>query len=161
MAQEYTVVKAFQGKDKETNQPEVVQTKAGACHKYLFQVNEFPGWFNTLRKITDGKSTPLQEGDKVYGDFQENNYGKLAFVKAQRPFQAGAQTPPNQYSGAVPQAPAAVRVEPTTNLEAKVDYVISLLENFLSSQNSGQQQNATEPAPSDDDAPVDLAQLDY
>jgi hypothetical protein len=162
MAQEYKVSKAFQGKDKETNQPEVVNTKAGPCHKYLFQVDEQIGWFNTLRKINpDGKSNPLKEGDTVYGDFAENNYGKLAFVKAQRPFQAGAQTTAPQYSGTVPQKSAAASADPTTELEAKVDYVISLLENFLSVEDAKKQPGDTKPVANDDDAPLNLDDIDY
>lgn len=157
MAKDYTVAQAFQGTEQGTKDPQIINTKAGVCHKYLvkFEGEEDKGWIQILRKIDNGMSTPVEKGDVLYGSLSENNWGKFDFKREQRP--EGQQAPsqaPRQSS-----APAAS----SSNVEAKLDYIISLLENggnFRSNDTA-----ATAPsqasAPTDDDAPVDLNELDY
>jgi hypothetical protein len=158
MAKDYTVAQAFLGTvSKEDKTPTIVQSKAGPCHKYIFKVEgqEMDGWLNILRKIDEnGNAKPLNQGDTVYGDVVENNWGKAQFEKAQKPYTPGQQSAPTQASAPAAKAPME---SGNTEMEAKVDYIISLLENFLDSQ------KGTEPSRSveGDDSPVDLSQIDY
>lgn len=168
MPQEFTVTKGFQGTEQETKAPSVINTKAGPCHKYLFQVagQPVPGWMQLLRKINpDGTSNPIKEGDKLYGSIAENNWGKPEFTKAQRPDGAPAVQSSTQ-PGQAPAVPSFAAAPATSELEAKVDFIISLLENFLDSRNGVQQTEpagpATSPTNNDgDEAPVNLQSLDY
>lgn len=160
MANQYwKVTRAFVGTvqgDKTT--PEVVNSKAGPCHKYVFQVEDQPvnGWLNILRKIDEnGNSKPLEVGDSVYGDVVENNWGKAQFDRAQPPQEGQATQAPRPAAQAPKQA--------SGELEAKVDYLISLVENFLDSQKGTQPAGADKSPASDDsdEKPVDLTELDY
>ena len=153
MAQDYTVTRAFQATDKGTGEPEVINTKGGPMHKYIFQVEEYPDWLNTLRKIDqEGKSKALNVGDTVYGDITENNYGKMQFQRQSRPDgnYGGAPAP-----AARPQSAAQTGGRTT---DQKLDYIISLLENqFRPTQAAG-----TDASPTDnDERPVDLSEIDY
>ena len=156
MAKDYTVTQAFLGTvSKEDKTPTVVQSKAGPCHKYIFKVEgqEVDGWLNTIRKIDEnGNSKPLNQGDTVYGDVIENNWGKAQFEKGQKPYTPGQA--PEQPS----QRTTAPAPQETTELEAKVDYLINLFENFLDSK------AGTEPSQNsknDEDGPVDLSEIEY
>lgn len=159
MAKDYTVSQAFLGTEQGTKDPQIIKTKAGDCHKYLvkFEGEEGKGWIQILRKIENGASTPVEKGNVLYGSLSENNWGKYDFKREQRPEgQAAPQASSRQSS-----APASV----TDNggLEAKIDYLTTLVENFLQSQGHDVTQPATSQAsaPTDDDAPVDLNELDY
>jgi len=156
MAKDYIVAQAFLGTvSKEDKTPTIVQSKAGPCHKYIFKVEgqEMDGWLNILRKIDEnGNAKPLNQGDTVYGEVVENNWGKAQFEKAQKPYTPGQA--PEQPS----QRTTAPAPQETTELEAKVDYLINLFENFLNSK------AGTEPSQNsknDEDGPVDLSEIEY
>ena len=168
--QEFTVSKGFQGTEDDKVTPQVIQTKAGPCHKYILQVvgQPVPGWMNILRKINpDNTSNPVKEGDKLYGTIAKNQWSKPEFTKAQRPDGA-----PSVQSAAPVMGPAPANVPSFSNqpagseMEAKIDFIISLLENFLDSQN-GVEQAEQAGAPADtqsndgDESPVNLNSLDY
>ena len=149
----YTVSKAFQGKDRETGEPEVINTKGGEAHKWLVQVEDQPvhGWFSVLKK----PGNEVKPGDQLYGVIEENNYGKPQFTRMQAPQDGQGQT-----QSAPTQATSS---QPAGSVEEKLDYLISLVENFLDAQDSGRKaQTGTDAVPKDiDDGPVDLSQLDY
>lgn len=159
MAQDFTVSRAFLATEDDKTTPQVINTKAGACHKYIFQVDNQPveGWLNTLRKIEDGKSKELKVGDTVYGDIVENNWGKAQFDKAQKPF-----TPGQGNAQSAPKPSQASQAGIGGNSEAKLDYIISMLENFLKSKSTGVKgQDVIVTDIEDDDKPVDLSELPY
>ena len=152
MSAEFTVTRAFQGMQEDKVTPEVINTKAGPCHKVIFQLEGHKEWFNMLRKIDEnGQSQELKVGDKVYGDVALNNYGKKQFTRAQRP-QDGSQP-----ARPLPQ-------QPSGSLEDKIDYLTGLVENFLNDQKGAYEttKKQADVSPTDiDDGPVDLSQIDY
>lgn len=170
-AQEWNVTRAFLATQEDKKTPEVVNTQGGPMHKYIFQVDEYTDWMNVLRKIRpDGTSNPLNVGDTVYGEINQNNYGKMQFQRVNRPqqqnpgYQPQANAPAPQQAAPVQQQAAPARINttnPQSELEAKVDYLISILENFLNNQQSAQQSAAPQTVASDDDAPVNLDNLGY
>lgn len=158
MAKEYIVEKAFQGSvSKEDKTPVVIKTKAGDCHKYLvkFKGEGDKGWIQILRKITDGESEPVSEGDSFYGDLAENNWGKYDFHRQRRP---EGQLPPQN---AKSQKSSGVATSNVGNLEAKLDYIIGILEHarwFVPNEVEKPKDFVPETI---DDKPVDLSELDY
>lgn len=149
MPQAFKVVKAFQSTNRETGEPDVVKTQGGEMHKFMVQVENQPvqGWLQILKK----PGNEVKPGDELYGDIVENNWGKPQFNRAQKPFDGNAQG----------QAPAQTASQPSGDLEDKVDYLISLVENFLDSQGVQRPAATNESAPSDDDGPADLSKLGY
>jgi len=146
MPQVYKVSGAFLSTvSKEDKTPQVVNTPGGDMHKYMVQVENQPvqGWFSVLKK----PGNEVKKGDELYGDITENNWGKPQFTRAQRP-QEGTQVyrPQQQSNGG-------------SELEAKVDYLISLVENFLESKSGSSAQKTN--VDTQDDEPVDLTSLDY
>lgn len=147
MAQEYTVTKAFQSKDRDTKEPQVIKTANGEMHKYMVQVENQPvqGWMGILKK----PGNEVNEGDVLYGDITENDWGKPQFKRADRPFGGQSQAPqaPQQSSGGVTNE----------QIMEELKYVRGLLENRFQDRS----QAAAPSSPADDDGPVDLSALDY
>lgn len=153
MAQTFIVDKAFLSTDKNTKEVQVINTPGGEMHKYMVQVKNQPiqGWFSVLKK----PGNEVKPGDELYGEIVENNWGKPQFNRAQKPYGNDA---PRQ------SAPAqATSSQPSGNMEEKLDYLISLVENFLDAQGVGVNPKKTvDTVPTDiDDGPVDLSQLEY
>ena len=154
MAKDYTVKRAFQGTvSKEDKTPQVIDTRAGQCHKFIvqFEGQEDKGWIQILRKIENGASKPVTEGEVLYGDLTENNYGKWDFKRMQRP---DGQFAPKQ-------GPAPAQNGSKT-LEDKIDHLTALIENFLRTQGVGATTTEANTKSFDDidDAPVDFSELD-
>lgn len=151
MAQTFIVDKAFLSTDRDTKEVQVVNTPGGDMHKYMVQVKSQPiqGWFSVLKK----PGNEVKPGDELYGEIVENNWGKPQFNREQKPYgnDAPRQSAPAQTS------------QPSGSVEEKLDYLISLVENFLDAQDSGRKAQAgTDAVATDiDDGPVDLSQLDY
>lgn len=150
MAQTFIVDKAFLSTDRDTKEVQVINTPGGEMHKYMVQVKNQPiqGWFSVLKK----PGNEVKPGDELYGEIVENNWGKPQFNREQKPFGNDA---PRQ---SAPQAS-----QPSGDTEAKLDYIISLLENFLDAQGgrANSQAGADTVAKDIDDGPVDLSQLEY
>lgn len=160
MAKDYTVAQAFQGTEQGTKEPQVIKTKAGDCHKYLvkFEGEEDKGWIQILRKLDEnGASQSVDKGDVLYGSLSENNWGKYDFKREQRP--EGQAAPAKAQGRPAASAPA----QTNSGVEAKLDYIISLLENGSNFRSDDAPATAPSQAgpQSDDDAPVDLNELDY
>ena len=159
MAKDYTVSNAFLGTEQDTKDPQIIKTKAGDCHKYLvkFEGEEDKGWIQILRKLENGQSNAVEKGDVLYGSLSENNWGKYDFKREQRP--EGQAAPQGQGRPAASAAPA----QTNSGVEAKLDYIISLLENGANFPSNDAPATTASPksAPVDDDAPVDLDELDY
>lgn len=151
MAQTFIVDKAFISTDQNTKEVQVINTPGGEMHKYMVQVKNQPiqGWFSVLKK----PGNEVKPGDELYGEVVENNWGKPQFNRAQKPYgnDAPRQSAPAQTS------------QPSGSVEEKLDYLISLVENFLESQGVGVNPKKTvdESLTDIDDGPVDLSQLDY
>ena len=152
MPQVWKVSKAFQSTNRETGEPDVIKTQGGDMHKYMVQVEGQPinGWLQILKK----PGNEVKQGDELYGDIVENNWGKPQFNRAQRPQE--------NFGNSQPQA---ARPQPQSNggsVEQKLDYIISLLENRGNFQSDGPSAApASNANPQNDDGPVDLTQLDY
>lgn len=157
MTQVWKVAKAFQSTDAETKQPQIVKTQGGDNHKFMVQVEgqPVPGWIGILKKI----GNEVKPGDEIYGDVVENNWGKPQFNRAQLPQDGSVRLNGGSAPTAQAAAPArATTAQPSGSTEEKLDFIISLLENFLNSQ------KGTNPTPNttdDEDGPVDLSQIDY
>lgn len=154
MPQVWKVSRAFQSTNRDTKEPDIIKTQGGDMHKYMVQVEGQPidGWLQILKK----PGNAVNQGDELYGDIVENNWGKPQFNRAQRPqegFGGGQQA----------SAPRQASSQPSGSVEEKLDYLISLVENFLDAQEGrGQAQTADNKVPTDiDDGPVDLSSLDY
>lgn len=161
MPQFYTVSKAFQGKDRDTGEPEVINTKGGAAEKWLVQVENQPvqGWFSVLKK----PGNQVKEGDQLYGIIEENNYGKPQFTRMQAPQDGQA---PSQNARPQPQQASTHQGNSNVTLAMvyeEVKLVRGLLENqFHSQAGAPATQRTTDNVPEDiDDGPVDLSQIDY
>lgn len=155
MAKDYKVSQAFQAKDRDSGEVEVINTKAGACHKYIFKVDGQPidGWLNILRKIEDGESKPVEKGDMLYGDIVENNWGKAQFNRVQRP--EGMPPVSNNGSSAQKDSPkadtAGMGSVSITVINDKLDKIINILE----------PKRSRDVTPTDAPADIDLTELDY
>ena len=153
MAQTFIVDKAFLSTDQNTKEVQVIKTPGGEMHKYMVQVKDQPvkGWFSVLKK----PGNEVKPGDELYGEIVENNWGKPQFNRAQKPYgnDAPRQSAPTQ----------ATSSQPAGSVEEKLDYLISLVENFLDAQEGRTNSQAgTDTFPTDiDDGPVDLSSLDY
>ena len=150
MAQTFIVDKAFLSTDQNTKEVQVIKTPGGEMHKYMVQVKDQPvkGWFSVLKK----PGNEVKPGDELYGEIVENNWGKPQFNRAQKP-----------YGNDAPRQSAPQTSQPSEEMEAKLDYIIGLLENFLDAQGVGvNPKKAVDEGPTDiDDGPVDLSQLEY
>lgn len=154
MPQVWKVKKAFQSSNRETKEPDVVKTQGGDMHKWMAQVEGQPvdGWLQILKK----PGNELSEGDELYGDIVENNWGKPQFNRANRP---------QEMQGGAPAAPAAAPAPQNSGnasndaIMAELKYIRGLLENqFRVAPAAGPAQS---PASDDGDGPVDLTQLNY
>ena len=142
MSKEIKVSKAFQSTDRETKEPQVVQTKGGPMNKYMVQFEGRSDWIGILKK----PGNEVKAGDVLFGDIvEEGQWGKPEFKKGERPFGGQASTSPIE-SG---------------NLEAKIDYLTGMIENFLEYQtgSAGAQKPVVEDT--EIDGPVDLSSLPY
>lgn len=141
MAQFYTVSNSMRAKDRDGN-PKVWESQYGTFEVWnvyfenddvKYQVNKKPGF------------SGYTKGQQVYGTATEGQYGGQ-FKQEQAP------------EGEAPQQHSAPSQAATGgDLEAKVDYLISLVENFLN-RVEGQ---ASTPSSEDDDKPVDFSGLGY
>ena len=142
MPQIWKVTKAFQSTNRDTGEVDVVKTKGGDMHKFMVQVENQPveGWLQLLKKV----GNKVNVGDELYGDIVENNWGKPQYIRADRPQGMPVKQSKTQSSG---------------ELERKIDYLISLVENFLKHQ-GGEKSAGTSRGSQGDYAPADLTQLD-
>ena len=153
MAQTFIVDKAFISTDQNTKEVQVINTPGGEMHKYMVQVKNQPiqGWFSVLKK----PGNEVKPGDELYGEIVENNWGKPQFNREKRPFgnDAPRQSAPTQSTSS----------QPAGSVEEKLDYLISLVENFLDAhEGRTNSQAGTDTVIEDiDDGPVDLSSLDY
>lgn len=162
MPKVFAVEKAFLSTvSKEDKTPQVVETKGGEMHKYMVQFKDqsIPGWIGILKK----PGNAVNEGDEMYGVLEENNWGKPQFTRMQLPQDGSVVL---KTAGSAPASSQAAsgpsKTQPSGDLETKVDYIISLLENFLDSQGVAKPQAAAQrPSTDDGEAPVDLSEIDY
>ena len=149
-AQEYVISNAFPAKDKQGNEK-----------TWSSQYGEFKVWNlyfeNDDTKYQTNKKVDFQgfqKGEVVYGTVGEDRFGNATFKSEQRPM--GQQAP--QQARPQPQ-----QQQSNGNLEQKVDYLISLMENFLEHYQGAKTNKTTaDVSPTDiDDGPVDLSQIDY
>jgi len=144
MAKDILVAKAFQSTDKDTKEPQVIQTRGGEMHKYMVQFEGRSDWIGILKK----PGNEVKAGDKLYGNLiEDGQWGKPEFKGEQRPF---GETPQAQKSQPV--------VKASGELEEKVDYLISLVENFLESQKGTA---GTQSTTVNDTPPINLDELNY
>lgn len=143
MPQIWKVTKAFQSTNRDTGEVDVVKTTGGDMHKFMVQVENQPveGWLQLLKKV----GNKVNVGDELYGDIVENNWGKPQYIRADHPQGMPVKQSKTQSSG---------------ELERKIDYLISLVENFLKHQ-GGEKSAGTSGGSQGDDAPADLTQLDF
>ena len=162
MAQEWKVTQAFQGMSKEdSNVPEVVNTKGGAKHKYLVQVENQPvaGWFSVLKNPDHS----VKEGDTLYGDITTNQWNKPQFTRADRP-QEGGQAP-GQAAPAAPQRQTAKGGTMSLSDRERLDYAIVMLEELTGRREGSvgldDSDQPAQPDTDDDDAPLKPSDLPY
>lgn len=160
MAQFHKVTEAFQATDKTTKEP---VTDQYGNSKWMFKVeNQGPeGWMSVNRK----EGSTLSAGDHVYGIVDTWPEGKAKFVRQNPP--EGTEYPKSEASASAPtraKIPTASHTsQNNSGVEAKLDYIISLLENSANFQGNAatSTQAGQERAPIDDEAPVDLSDLSY
>lgn len=141
MSKEIKVAKAFQSTDRETKEPQVINTRGGEMHKYMVQFEGRSDWIGILKK----PGNEVKQGDVLFGDIiEDGQWGKPEFKKGERPFGAAAQT-----------------AQPSGELEDKVDYLISLVENFLERYEGKSVAQAPVGTDIADDGKVDLSELPY
>ena len=144
MAKVYTVTKAFQSTDKDTKEPQVINTKGGEMHKFMVQVADQPvaGWLSILKK----PGNVVNEGDELYGFIDENQWGKPNFTAAQRP--EGMQLKTSNSKPSSTPAPSGIS---TDLIHDKLDEILRLL------------RGVDEPVivPNTESEPVDLEKLGY
>lgn len=163
MPKVFVVEKAFLSTvSKEDKSPQVINTRGGEMHKYMVQFKDqsIPGWIGILKK----PGNAVKEGDEMYGVLEENNWGKPQFTRMQLP-QDGSVTLKRggDSQSSSQQTTAPTKSQPAGELEDKIDYLISIVENFLESQGAKKQaaSSGNESYQDIDDGPVDLSQLDY
>lgn len=163
MPKVFKVEKAFLSTEADKKTPQVIKTQGGDMHKYMvqFENQSIPGWIGILKKPENA----VNVGDEMYGVLEENNWGKPQFTRMQLPQDgsvklAGSQQARNNAEQSVRTGSNAA----PQGVEAKLDYIISLLENRGNFQNDGPttvSESTKRPSTDDGDAPVDLSQIDY
>jgi len=158
MPKVFVVEKAFLSTQEDKKTPQVVNTQGGEMHKFMvqFKDQEIEGWIGILKK----PGNEVNVGDEMYGVLEKNNWGKPQFTRMQLPQDGSVVLKTAGTAPAASQAPQKASTAPSGEDSDKLDYIISLLENFLDSQNIDRPQAATQGA-QDGDAPVDLSQIDY
>lgn len=145
MSKDIKVTKAFQSTDRDTKEPQVVNTKGGEMHKYMVQFEGRSDWIGILKK----PGNEVKAGDVLFGDIiEDGQWGKPEFKKGEKPFGAAAQG-------------AASTTVASGDLEAKIDYLTSIVENFLEHFEGRAGTQTTTPANTDLDGEVDLSELPY
>lgn len=156
MPKVYTVEKAFlsTGEDKKT--PQVVTTKNGEMHKYMVQLvdQEIPGWIGILKK----PGNAVAEGDEMYGVLEKNDWGKPQFTRMQTP--DGVRLKTSSAPASTPSEAPTEQDKPAStggSVEAKLDYMIGLLENFLGAKETAKPDFTAEIS----NGPADLSKIEY
>lgn len=156
MAKVFTISKAFQSKNRDTGELDVVKTDNGEFHKFMFQVEgqNKPGWMQKLVKV----GSTLEVGDELYGIIDEWDNGNAKWQKVDKP----ADIQLKRGSGAA-QPARAQSSQPNGSVEEKLDFIISMLENFLNTQKGAKpaQRQADTVLEDIDDGPIDLSGLPY
>ncbi len=161
MPKVFKVEKAFLSTQEDKKTPQVINTQGGEMHKYMvqFENQSIPGWIGILKKPENS----VNVGDEMYGVLEENNWGKPQFTRMQLPQDGSVRLNTGAPSANATPAAKPTSSQPAGSVEEKLDYLISLVENFLESQ--GAKPAAAAPVkanPADDgEAPVDLSQIDY
>lgn len=168
MPKVFTVEKAFLSTvSKEDKTPQVVNTQGGEMHKYMVQFKDqpVPGWIGILKK----PGNEVKVGDELYGVVEENNWGKPQFTRMQLPqdgsvkLNSGAPAP----QAAAPRSNSAPAPTTSGDTDAKLDYIIRILENARWFVDPNTKVPLGKEGPKDtvidniDDKPVDLSELEY
>ena len=116
MAQVYVISNAFPAKDKAGNE-KTWESQYGTFKVWNMYFQDDDTKYQTNKKIDFQGFAP---GDTVYGEIGEDKYGNATFKSEQKPF-----------NGSAPQqsAPKAAAPQVSGDIEKKLDYIISLLEN--------------------------------
>lgn len=134
-AREYTISNAYpvMKQDKVTHSS--FTAHGNTLYKWRLFFKGMDGYYITNRK----EDNPPTKGDTVYGSIGEDQFGNPTFKSESRPL------------GQLP----ARNAEPTTgDLEAKVDYLISLVESLT--------ERKGDVVPTDiDDKPIDLSEIPF
>lgn len=156
MAKVWKVSKAFQSTDAETKEPQIVKTQGGDNHKFMVQVEGQPvdGWIGILKK----PGNEVKVGDELYGDIVENNWGKPQFNRSQLPQDGSVRLNSGSAPAKQAQTVQKATVQPSGSVEEKLDFIISLLENFLGAKEASE---PTQPIKDDGDEAVDLSDIEY
>ena len=152
MAQFLTVSNSMRAKDRDGN-PKVWESQYGTFEVWNVYFQNDDTKYQVNKKEGFGGFT---KGQQVYGTLTTSQYGGQ-FKQEQPP---EGSTPPAQSQGQGQKA--ASPQQPSTGVEAKIDYAISLLENLAQFQGAGSQHTSNDTVPTDiDDGPVNLSELPY
>jgi len=110
-AQEYTISNAYPAIVKATGQQRSFEAHGNTLFVWRLFFEGVDGYFLTNRK----EDNPPQKGDVVYGVLGEDKFGNGTFKSESRPL------------GQLPSRPSS-NAEVSGELEAKVDYLVSLVE---------------------------------
>ena len=127
MAQEYIISNAFPAKDKAGNE-KTWDSQYGTFKVWNLYFEGDDTKYQTNKKVD---FQGFAKGETVYGTTGTDKYGNGTFKSEQRPFNSQGQSAPAQQ----PQNNGG------SNIEKKLDYIISLLENspnFKSSESTSQ-----------------------
>lgn len=156
MSEFLTVSNSMRAKDRDGN-PKVWESQYGTFEVWNVYFENDDTKYQVNKKEGFGG---YQKGEQVYGTISTNQYGGR-FKQEQAPDGVTPQAAPAKASAAPAQR--AQSTPSNSGVEAKLDYIISLLENgnnFRSDDAPATEPSQKGPA-TDDDAPIDLEELDY
>lgn len=142
VAQEYTISNAYPAIVKATGQQRSFEAHGNTLFVWRLFFEGLDGYFLTNRK----EDNPPQKGDVVYGVLGEDKFGNGTFKSESRPL------------GELParKAEANTAGVASSELEAKVDYLVSLVEGIA------ERVGAKDVVPDDiPDGPIDLSEIPF
>jgi len=141
MAQEYTVTNAFQQTvSKEDKTPKSFTSHGKTLYPWFMALDGVDGWVS----INKQEGNVITPGDVIYGNIQQNQWGKNEFKSESRPL-GNLPTPP--------RAPQPIP-EGTSDLEAKIDYLTTLVEQLVEQRQDVILEDI-------EDKPIDLSEIPF
>lgn len=141
-AQEYIISNAYPAIAKATGQQRTFEAHGSKLFVWRLFFEGLDGYYLTNRK----EDNVPQKGDTVYGIIDEDQFGNATFKSESRPL---GQLPTRK-------APVSNSEAPSSDLEEKVDYLISVTESIA--KKIGAMDTILEDI---DDKPIDLSEIPF
>ena len=138
MAQEYTISNVYPVMKADKVTQSFFEAHGNKLMKWRLFFDGVEGHYVTNRK----EDNPPQKGDVVYGELTKDQFGNDTFKSESRPL------------GELPTPRASQPAQSSGELEAKVDYLITLVESLVENRRDTVLEDI-------DDKPIDLSEIPF